>query len=77
MNKFNSLVNEERINQDKQWGGIGHDQMHNRKDWLDYINYQLKRIEFLDEVSDEQQIKERLVKVAALCSAYYDCLMIP
>lgn len=36
-----ALVVEERLEQDQQWGGFGHDQEHDTEDWLRFIEKQV------------------------------------
>lgn len=55
---------DERIAQDKQWGGPAHDDMHDTYDWMNYIANQAEKL-----ARDESTARERFIKIAALAVA--------
>lgn len=57
-------IEAERVRQDAQWGGASHDDGHPMLDWLDFIDHQITRARGLPH-----QIRDRLVKIAALAVA--------
>ncbi len=59
-------IMQERIAQDKKWGGASHDDQHNAWDWIQYIRNQESKA-FIAEDFDEYD--SRMVKVAALAIA--------
>lgn len=58
-----SVYNEikaERVDQDKQWGGPEHDDLHGPDEFMGYITRQIEK---------DTDVRERLVKIAALAVA--------
>jgi len=68
-------LNDERIAQDLQWGGPGHDDEHDSGEWISYIEKQLDACEGeIDDArkqnNDEQpDVRKRMVKIAAIAIA--------
>ena len=78
--EFFRLVLHERAEQDKEWGGPGHDDQHTYPDWLRFIRHQLGSImiipggkpDFNAAMRDPNNLlafERRMVKVAALAMA--------
>ncbi len=77
-------VKAERRRQVRQWGGPDHDDQHEAADWLRFIDHQLglAREELVDEKTSLDdgrgdvafEIRDRLVKIAALAVAAIDSL---
>ncbi len=65
------MIAAERINQDEQWGGRQHDQAHAIDEWCEYITKQVGRAR---SSSTDEQVKSRLVKIAALALAALESL---
>ncbi len=69
---FAELLNE-RVQQDRQWGGAAHDDMHAPMDWSNFIDYQLDKL--ADEggeaghLPDTTLVRARLLKIGALALA--------
>lgn len=63
----------ERGEQDKQWGGPGHDDRHNELDWLDYIAKQSERIDealsSAEGAEHDPEVRQRFIKIIALAMA--------
>ena len=66
----------ERTRQDEQWGGSGHDDQHDPRDWLDYMSHQAHQMfDFDGEPGNPPlmrpipDIRERFIKIAALAVA--------
>lgn len=64
-----SLIAEERAAQDEQWGGGEHDKEHTTEEWLTYITKQLNYAAIANRIGRGDEVKERLVKIAALAVA--------
>lgn len=72
-----SNICEERVRQDKQWGGRAHDDTHSQQDWLHFIYHQVgvagAEISVPDPTRHVDDVtaayRSRLVKVAALALA--------
>lgn len=70
----------ERDRQDAQWGGPDHDDSHQAREWLGYVEHQLDaaRNEALDDdyvnLVDPEHYRQRLVKIAALAVAAIESL---
>ena len=60
-------INEERIRQDRQWGGPDHDVEHGFTDWAAFILRHLGK--GLRAIGDPNQVRYRLIQVAALAIA--------
>ena len=62
-------INAERMRQDAQWGGPGHDAEHTVEEWCGYIERQTQKIRH-----DEGRIDPRLryIRIAALAVAAYE-----
>lgn len=58
---------EERIRQDKKWGGSEHDDLHSTHDWYDFIRSQVSENEPFRH--NRTEFRRRMVKVAALAMA--------
>lgn len=69
--EFLSKVKEERINQDKQWGGEDHDDSHSMADWANFIHKQAREAKKIDSLSvtNAEEFNDRMIKVAALALA--------
>ncbi len=63
MEKIFNAIKEERLRQDKMWGGAEHDDTHDEQDWIGYIDYQLSK------ANDEGKYRERFTNIAALAVA--------
>jgi hypothetical protein len=64
-------IEEERLYQDKKWGGPKHDDTHDVRDWVAYIiNYLARTVnQDADWGRDIRVARRYFVKVAALCVA--------
>jgi len=58
----------ERVRQDAKHGGTVHDDTHTMADWLNIVNRQASRVHN-GVMGDEAEMRERLVKVAAVALA--------
>jgi hypothetical protein len=57
-------IEEERLKQDKQWGGSNHDDEHTISDWYQFINTQMLKL-----MSVRVDKRLALIKIAALALA--------
>lgn len=57
-------IDDERLNQDRQWGGTEVDKTRSSDDWFTYIRKQVN-----SGILNKEEAKSRLVKVAALAVA--------
>lgn len=64
----------ERVAQDKEWGGHGHDTEHRLEDWLEYIDKQCSKAYTDMYRRNTEEAKQRLVKIAALAIAALEAL---
>ena len=62
-------VVEERVRQDRQWGGPDHDDDHKRKDWLGFIREHADRATKALQGKDLDEYRKQLVEIAALAVA--------
>ncbi|MFL9904535.1 hypothetical protein PQR71_41485 [Paraburkholderia fungorum] len=67
-------VCDERIRQDKQWGGDAHDDQHGVLEWLGFVDHQTDKAisetaGLQTDRSIAQHVRARLVKIAALAVA--------
>lgn len=56
----------ERVAQDREHGGPGHDDTHTAKDWLGFIS---RKTALADKEEQEERYRQRLVQIAALAVA--------
>lgn len=60
----------ERKRQDRQWGGASHDDEHEPKDWLKYIDeHRVRAQKVASHLKDSDAYRHRLVVIAALAVA--------
>lgn len=62
-----AAIAEEREYQDAKYGGAAHDKKHKYYEWKDFIIIQIVNL-------NEQNFKERMIKIAALASAALESL---
>lgn len=60
-------IEQERVAQDREWGGAEHDDTHDRVDWGSFIGRHLGRA--LDAPIEAATFRRQMVRVAALATA--------
>lgn len=66
---------QERMAQDRQWGGPEHDDDHWVEDWNRFIQYQIEQMPLLaKDIATMEASKERYIKIAALAVAAVECI---
>lgn len=63
-------VVEERRKQDRQWGGVNHDDEHERTEWISFLKDHLDRAKkAVHKSGDLDEYRQQLIEVAALAVA--------
>jgi hypothetical protein len=62
-------IAQERMEQDKKWGGPEHDDKHGHQDWQNFIAYHTWKA---TQDGTSEQFRKQMVRVAALAVAAID-----
>jgi len=62
-----NLIEQERIKQDKLWGGPDHDDLHTLRDWVFFIVHELGEL-------GKRATEHQWIKIAAIAVAAYESI---
>lgn len=64
-----ALVEQERTDQDKKWGGKSHDEQHTMSEWQDFVLTQIDKINNNLDEPNAVAVERNWIKIAALAFA--------
>lgn len=65
---------QERLRQDRLWGGPHHDDRHDAEDWLEILAQHFRKVEWENQGANRAGYRKELVQCAALCLAALESL---